>query len=243
MKLGEREEHFTTTGGHIFFFNRCSLGRRGVGIYIAKKLLDKINGRWCFGLGPSVHTSFNFVFSSHLFSSTWSGWSCCFTGQFPCMCHLYTGGSGCAGKKGQVQATESLVVFWIGRFHCSLGARSVVGGRVASASISVVKGLVSVCGGARDTVKLGELGWPPVDHTLVNEALSQAGMVRALLGPTVGRLWFLSSSGHKFRWLAQQFCSVASERIRVWAFFRASGVLDCGSDMTACFAAGFAGPS
>ena len=43
-------------------------------------------------------------FPSHLFSRVESGWSC-FTGQLPGMCHLYTGGSGCAGKQGQVQAT------------------------------------------------------------------------------------------------------------------------------------------
>ena len=43
-------------------------------------------------------------FSSHLFSRVGSGWSC-LTGQLPGMCHLYTGGSGCAGKQGQVQAT------------------------------------------------------------------------------------------------------------------------------------------
>ena len=47
---------------------------------------------------------FLFFFSSHLFSRAGSGWSC-FTGQCPGMCHLYTGGSGCAGKQGQVQAT------------------------------------------------------------------------------------------------------------------------------------------
>ena len=45
-----------------------------------------------------------FFFSSHLFSRIRSGRSC-FTGQLPGMCHLYTGGSGCAGEQGQVQAT------------------------------------------------------------------------------------------------------------------------------------------
>ena len=34
--------------------------------------------------------------------STVTGWSC-LTGQLPGICHLYTGGSGCARKQGQVQ--------------------------------------------------------------------------------------------------------------------------------------------
>ena len=51
---------------------------------------------------PPVFFFFVF-FSSHLFARVGSGWSC-FTGQLPGMCHLYTGGSGCAGTQGQVQA-------------------------------------------------------------------------------------------------------------------------------------------
>ena len=54
-------------------------------------------------LDPPVEIGTPF-FSSHLFSRVGSGWSC-FTGQLPGMCHLYTGGSGCAAKQGQVQAT------------------------------------------------------------------------------------------------------------------------------------------
>ena len=48
-----------------------------------------------------------FFFSSHLFSRRGSGWSC-LTGQLPGMYHLYTGGSGCGRKQGQVQATAPL---------------------------------------------------------------------------------------------------------------------------------------
>ena len=43
------------------------------------------------------------------FSRRSSGRSSCFTGQLPGMCHLYTGGAGCAGKQGQVQATAPYV--------------------------------------------------------------------------------------------------------------------------------------
>ena len=41
---GDREEHFTTTGGHKVFLSGGSPGRRGVGICISKKLLNKIDG-------------------------------------------------------------------------------------------------------------------------------------------------------------------------------------------------------
>ena len=41
---GEKEEHFTTVGGHKIFLSGGSPGRRGVGICIAKKVVDKING-------------------------------------------------------------------------------------------------------------------------------------------------------------------------------------------------------
>ena len=40
---GDREEHFTTTGGHKVFLSGGSPGRRGVGICISKKLLNKID--------------------------------------------------------------------------------------------------------------------------------------------------------------------------------------------------------
>ena len=41
---GEKEEHFTTTGGHKVFLSGGSPGKRGVGICVARKLLDKMNG-------------------------------------------------------------------------------------------------------------------------------------------------------------------------------------------------------
>ena len=41
---GDREEHFTTAGGHKVFFSGVSPGRRGVGICISRKLLNKIDG-------------------------------------------------------------------------------------------------------------------------------------------------------------------------------------------------------
>ena len=43
----------------------------------------------------------------HRFFRGRSGWNC-FIGQFPGMCRLCTGGSGCAGRQGQVQATVPL---------------------------------------------------------------------------------------------------------------------------------------
>ena len=41
---GDREEHFTTIGGHKVVLSGGSPGRRGVGICISKKLLNKIDG-------------------------------------------------------------------------------------------------------------------------------------------------------------------------------------------------------
>ena len=40
--------------------------------------------------------------------STVTGWSCR-TGQLPGICHLYTGGSGCARKQGQVQVFANML--------------------------------------------------------------------------------------------------------------------------------------
>ena len=51
---GEKEEHFTTVGGHKVFLSGGSPGRRGVGICIAKKLLDKINGVLFFSYSDRV---------------------------------------------------------------------------------------------------------------------------------------------------------------------------------------------
>ena len=68
-----------------------------------QKMLTAVIGN-LDGLGPLAAAQAWFFFSSHLFSRVGSGWSCC-TGQLPGMCHLYTGGWGCAGKQGQVQAT------------------------------------------------------------------------------------------------------------------------------------------
>ena len=51
---GEREEHFTTDGGHKVFLSGGSPGKRGVGICIARKLLDKIDGVLIFSYSDRV---------------------------------------------------------------------------------------------------------------------------------------------------------------------------------------------
>ena len=59
----------------------------------------------------AVHHADHFFFSSHRFARVGSGWSC-LTGELPGMCHLYIGGSGCAGKQCQSPSHRSLGAGW-----------------------------------------------------------------------------------------------------------------------------------
>ena len=77
----------------VFFSFHCSVFVQKVVVFLGK--LSVVS----FRIGV--------FFSSHLFSRRGSGWSC-LTGQLPGMYHLYTGGSGCGRKQGQVQATAPL---------------------------------------------------------------------------------------------------------------------------------------
>ena len=87
--------------------------------------------------------------SSRLFPRRWSGWNR-FTGQLPGMCHLYTGGSGCAGRQAQSPS------------HCSLGAGGdLAGGGCGEGALGehiAGEGFVSVWNGARDAVKFQQAG-------------------------------------------------------------------------------------
>ena len=61
----DKEEHFTTVGGHKVLLSGGSPGRRGVGICIAKKIVGQ--NQWCsvpFLFGPSVRTSCQFGYTS-----------------------------------------------------------------------------------------------------------------------------------------------------------------------------------
>ena len=158
----------------------------------------------------SRHHNTTIFSSSRLFFRAWSGWSC-FTGQLPGMCHLYTGGAGCARKQGQVQ-------------DCSLGAGwDEAGGRLGVGLVQHLTGerLVAMRSKSRRLAAWAVIAawviW--ADHRWI-EAFVKNGLGPGWDGPgfawaiTVGRLWFPGSSGHQPRWLARRVCSVVFGGLR-----------------------------